>query len=172
MEWLSDSRILALQWARSLRKAMARKQQTSSRLAFNVRCLLSHVLEENMMSSYRSFFNQIPWSHDDPRLCERPSARGFLEPDVNAKTQKTLLLCWNRREKLCFVTHAELLVDIRAPHKKEGEKAKYKLQKVCLLGPTEIGNRVLLLLPQELLEGCSEPRQPEKQTPADSVRCC
>jgi hypothetical protein len=28
------------------------------------------------------------------------------------------------------------------------------------------------LLPQELLEGCSEPRQPEKQTPADSVRCC
>jgi hypothetical protein len=71
---------------------MARKQQTSSRLAFNVRCLLTHVLE-NMMSSCRSFFNQIPWSHDDPRLCERPSASGFLEPDVNAKTQKTLLLC-------------------------------------------------------------------------------
>jgi hypothetical protein len=149
---------------------MARKQQTSSWLAFNVRRLLSHVLE-NMMSTYRSFFNQIPWSHDDPRLCERPSASGFLEPDVNAKTQKTLL-CRKRREKLCFVTHAELLVDIRAPHKKEGGKAKYKLQKVCLLGPTEIGNRVLLLLPRELLEGCSEPRQPQKQTPADSVRCC
>jgi hypothetical protein len=28
------------------------------------------------------------------------------------------------------------------------------------------------LLPQELLEGCSEPRQPEKQTSADSVRFC
>jgi hypothetical protein len=28
------------------------------------------------------------------------------------------------------------------------------------------------LLPEELVEGCSEPRQLEKQTPADSVRCC